>query len=66
MLQLTNKDLETMIKIEELLHKKLQDTKATKKEWNLWTKYWNLVELLCQQKYLLNKMKNKGGKNSAR
>lgn len=57
MLQLTDKDLKIMIEIEDLLHQKLENTDAKKKEWNLWTRYWNLVEMLCQQKDLLNKMK---------
>lgn len=57
MLQLTDKDLKIMIEVELLLHEKLENTDSKKKDWNLWTRYWNLVEMLCQQKDLLNKMK---------
>lgn len=61
MLQLTDKDLKTMIEVELLLHEKLENTDAKKKDWNLWTKYWNLVEVLCQQKSLLDRMKKGRG-----
>lgn len=57
MLQLTDKDLEIMIEIEELLHEKLANTDSKRKDWNLWTKYWNIVEVLCQQKSLLDRIK---------
>lgn len=41
---LTNKDIETLVEVEELLHKKLVETNANDKENDIWTKYWNLVE----------------------
>lgn len=63
---LTNKDMEIMIEVEELLHKKLLETNAIKdidengeeyyyfdendKENEIWTKYWNLVEKLIINK----------------
>lgn len=63
---LTNKDMEIMIEVEELLHKKLVETNAIKdidengkeyyyfdendKENEIWTKYWNLVERLIINK----------------
>lgn len=63
---LTNKDMEIMIEVEELLHKKLLETNAIKeidengeeyyyfdendKENEIWTKYWNLVERLIINK----------------
>lgn len=63
---LTNEDMEIMIEVEELLHKKLLETNAIKeidengeeyyyfdendKENEIWTKYWNLVERLIINK----------------
>lgn len=63
---LTNEDMEIMVEVEELLHKKLVETNAIKdtdengkeyyyfdendKENDIWTKYWNLVERLIINK----------------
>lgn len=63
---LTNKDMEIMVEVEELLHKKLVETNAIKdidengkeyyyfdendEENNIWIKYWNLVESLIVNK----------------
>lgn len=63
---ITNKDLEIMIEVEELLHKKLVETNAIKdidengkeyyyfdendKENDIWNRYWNLVEKFIVEK----------------
>lgn len=75
---LTNKDIELMIEVEKLLHKKLVETNAIKvidkngkeyyyfdendKENDIWTKYWNLVERLIINKKNLTDIVNQKNK----
>lgn len=75
---LTNEDMEIMIEVEELLHKKLVETNAIKdidengkeyyyfdendKENDIWTKYWNLVERLIINKKNRTDIVNKRNK----
>lgn len=62
---ITNEDLKTMIEVEDLLHKKLEETNGIKdtyngkeyiyfdendKEYEIWCKYWNMVEKFCQKR----------------
>lgn len=71
MTTIKNEDLEIMINVEHLLHKKLEETNGIKdtfegkeyyyfdendKEYEIWIKYWNMVERFCQQKDLENKI----------
>ena len=71
MITIKNEDLEIMINVEHLLHKKLEETNGIKdifdgkeyyyfdendKEYEIWIKYWNMVERFCQQKDLENKI----------
>ena len=85
---LKNEDLEIMCDVEELLHKKLVQTNGIKgvykgkeyyyfnendKEFDLWNKYWNMIEKLLQRKTESNKKnyekikeKRKKDKNYAR
>ena len=71
MLKITEKDLELMSEVEWLLHEKLVKTNGIKevyegkesyyfdendKDYEVWNKYWNLVEKLCQQKDLVRKI----------
>ena len=71
MATIKNEDLEIMIDVEHLLHKKLEETNGIKdtfegkeyyyfddndKEYEIWIKYWNMVERFCQQKDLENKI----------
>lgn len=50
--ELTNEDLDILIKVEDLLHKELEKRNYDfdSKEWNTWGNYWNLVEKICQIK----------------
>lgn len=65
-----NDDLDIMIEVEELLHKKLEETNGIKdefdgkdyyyfdendKEYEIWCKYWNLVEQLIGDKKEVSK-----------
>lgn len=75
---LTNEDMEIIIEVEELLHKKLLETNAIKdidengkeyyyfdendKENAIWTKYWNLVERLIINKKNRNDIVNRKNK----
>lgn len=71
MTTIKNEDLEIMINVEHLLHKKLEETNGIKdtfngkeyyyfdendEEYEIWIKYWNMVERFCQQKDLENKI----------
>lgn len=62
---ITNEDLDIMCEVEHLLHKKLEETNGIKdtfrgkdyyyfdendKEYEVWVKYWNMVERFCQAK----------------
>ena len=75
---LTNEDMEIIIEVEELLHKKLLETNVIKdidengkeyyyfdendKENAIWTKYWNLVERLIINKKNRNDIVNRKNK----
>ena len=61
---ITNKDIKTMIEVEEFLHKKLVETNANDEEINLWTKYRNLVEELIKNKKDCNIKANKWNKEN--
>lgn len=65
MATIKNEDLEIMCEVEHLLHKKLEETNGIKdtfkgkeycyfdendKEYEIWIKYWNMVERFCQDK----------------
>lgn len=85
---LTNKDMNLLCDIEILLHEKLVQTNGIKevfegkesyyfdendKDYELWVKYWNLIENLIQRKQIKNKInsqrireKRKINKNYAR
>lgn len=67
---ITNDDLDTMIEVEDLLHKKLVATNGIKdtykrkeyyyfdendKEYEVWVKYWNMVEKFINNKAETNK-----------
>ena len=71
MTTIKNEDLEIMINVEHLLHKKLEQTNGIKdtfegkeyyyfdkndEEYEIWIKYWNMVERFCQQKDLERKI----------
>ena len=71
MTTIKNEDLKIMCDVEHLLHKKLEETNGIKdtfdgkeyyyfnendKEYEIWIKYWNMVERFCQQKDLENKI----------
>lgn len=77
MLKITEKDLELMAEVEWLLHEKLVKTNGIKDtfegkeyyyfdendpDYEIWNKYWNLVEMLCQQKDLVKKINKMVGK----
>lgn len=62
---ITNEDLKIMVEVEDLLHKKLEITNGIKdtfngkeyyyfnendEEYEIWAKYWNMVERFCQAK----------------
>lgn len=87
-MNLTNKDMSLLCDIEILLHEKLVQTNGIKevfegkesyyfdendKDYELWVKYWNLIEKLIQKKEEKNKKnwkrikeKRKVNKNYAR
>lgn len=67
---MTNDDLDIMIEVEDLLHKKLVATNGIKdiykgeeyyyfdesdKEYEVWVKYWNMVERLINDKKAVSK-----------
>jgi tRNA A37 N6-isopentenylltransferase MiaA len=56
----TNKDIEVMVDVEELLHKKVE----TEEETELWTKYWNIVERFIVKKKEIAKRQNNWNKNN--
>ena len=77
---ITNKDLEIMCEVEHLLHKKLEETNGIKdnfngkeyyyfnendKEYEIWVKYWNMVERFCQAKDKSRKKARDFNKNNA-
>lgn len=79
MTTIKNEDLEIMINVEHLLHKKLEETNGIKdtfdgkeyyyfdendEEYEIWIKYWNMVERFCQQKDLENKINKLSEKES--
>lgn len=77
---ITNKDLEIMCEVEHLLHKKLEETNGIKdtfkgeeyyyfnendEEYEIWVKYWNMVERFCQAKDKSRKKARDFNKNNA-
>ena len=77
---ITNEDLEIMCEVEHLLHKKLEQTNGIKdtfkgeeyyyfnendKEYEIWVKYWNMVERFCQAKDKSRKKARDFNKNNA-
>ena len=77
---ITNEDLEIMCEVEHLLHKKLEQTNGIKdtfkgeeyyyfnendKEYEIWVKYWNMVEKFCQAKDKSRKKARDFNKNNA-
>lgn len=80
MLKITEKDLELMCEVEHLLHKKLEETNGIKdtfegkeyyyfdendKEYDIWIKYWNMVERFCQAKDKSRQKARNFNKNNA-
>lgn len=77
---ITNEDLKIMIEVEDLLHKKLEETNGIKdtyngkeyiyfdendKEYEIWNKYWNMVERFCQARDKSRKKAREFNKNNA-
>ena len=77
---ITNEDLEILIEVEDLLHKKLVETNGIKdihngeeyyyfdendKEYKIWNKYWNIVERFCQARDKSRKKAREFNKNNA-
>ena len=77
---ITNEDLKTMIEVEDLLHKKLVETNGIKdiykgkeyhyfnendKEYEIWNKYWNMVEKFCQARDKSRQKAREFNKNNA-
>lgn len=64
-----NEDIKIMTDVEELLHKKLEETNTPKEEdneeWELWTKYWNIVERFINDKKRGNEKSAKYNKDNA-
>ena len=76
----SNEDLEIMCEVEHLLHKKLVETNGIKeiydgkesyyfnendKEYEIWVKYWNMVERFCQAKDESRRKAREFNKNNA-
>lgn len=77
---ITNDDIKTMVEVEELLHNKLVKTNGIKdidnngkeyyyfdkndKEYEIWVRYWNLVEKFIQHKKYANKKSNEYNKKN--
>lgn len=77
---ITNEDLEIMCEVEHLLHKKLEETNGIKdtfkgeeyyyfnendEEYEIWVKYWNMVERFCQAKDKSREKARNFNKNNA-
>lgn len=77
---ITNEDLKIMIEVEDLLHKKLEETNGIKdtyngkeyiyfdendKEYEIWNKYWNMVEKFCQARDKSRQKAREFNKNNA-
>lgn len=77
---ITNDDLNVMIEVEDLLHKKLVATNGIKdiykgkeyyyfdendKEYEIWVKYWNIIEKFINDKKAVNKRSAIYNKNNA-
>lgn len=63
----TNEDIKVMVDVEELLHKKLEATTPiveNNKEWEIWTKYWNIVERYIATKKKIAAKQNVWNKNN--
>ena len=56
--------MKTMVNVEELLHRKLEETKATDEDFDIWTNYWNLVEKLIEHKKYANEKSNEYNKKN--
>lgn len=78
MATIKNEDLKIMADVEWLLHKKLEETNGIKdtfegkeyyyfdehdKEYEIWVKYWNMVERFIQHKCDVNKKQNQWNKD---
>lgn len=73
---ITNDDLQVMVDVEELLYNKLVKTNSiadgdsyyfneNDKEYEIWNKYWNIVEKFISDKKAINKKSNQWNKNNA-
>lgn len=73
---ITNDDLKTMVEVEDLLHKKLEITNGIKdenniifdendEEYEIWVKYWNMVEKFISNRKKANKKSAMYNKNNA-
>lgn len=77
---ITNKDLDIMCEVEHLLHKKLEQTNGIKdtfkgeeyyyfnendKEYEIWVKYWNMVERFIAKKKEQAKKQRVWNKNNS-
>ena len=80
---ITDEDLSIMCDVEVLLHKKLEETNGIKdtfngeeycyfnendEEYEIWVKYWNIVERFIQREYLkkkIDKLIEEEGENRA-
>lgn len=63
----TNEDIKVMVDVEELLHKKLEETtpkREDNEEWEIWTKYWNIVERFIVKKKEIATKQNNWNKNN--
>lgn len=62
-----NEDIKVMVEVEELLHKKLKETTPVgedNEEWEIWTKYWNIVERYIVTKKAIANRQNNWNKNN--
>ena len=73
---ITNDDLKIMVEVEDLLHKKLEITNGIKddnniifdendEEYEIWVKYWNMVEKFIGNKKKANKRSTMYNKKNA-
>jgi hypothetical protein len=75
-----NEDLDLLIQVEELLHNKLEQTNGIKdsyngkeyiyfdendKDYEIWVKYWNMVERFIADKKVVNKRSANFNKKNA-
>ena len=57
-----NKDIKILVDVESLLHYKLKETNASEEDFNLWVEYWNLIEIIIQNKKNITKKVNQKNK----